>query len=168
MTEHGAAIRSRAEEITRNSLFPETRRQPHSDAEELDRTNRSMGKQLGRLARYARIAAAFGGKIPLVGVPIAVANVIYDIKEGKSPSQAIVSGTVSTTAGTATAAVVGTALGGPAGNLPGVIAGGLVGFGVGAVSGVAVDAAWRKWMPKGIEQTMDDALRKGWAAVTPG
>ncbi|MEV1329193.1 hypothetical protein AB0J20_06415 [Micromonospora costi] len=49
-----------------------------------------------------------------------------------------------------------------------MIAGGLVGFGVGAFSGRAVDAAWEKWMPKRIEQVMDDALRMGWEAVSLG
>ncbi|MBM7491080.1 hypothetical protein JOD64_002302 [Micromonospora luteifusca] len=167
MTERETAIRDRAQEVNRNNLSPETHRgQPHAEGPRF--TSRSIDKQLGRATRYARLAAAFGGKIPLIGLPIAVGNVIYDIKEGKSPSQAIVSGALSTTAGTATAVIVGTALGGAAGNVPGAIAGGLVGFGVGALSGLAVDAAWEKWMPTEIEKFMDDALRKGWDAVTPG
>ncbi|GIG87161.1 hypothetical protein [Plantactinospora endophytica] len=166
--ERGRSIGGQTRAHNRTNPYPESRRGTGGDADRFDRTNRSLGRQGVKAARYLRLASAVGAKVPLIGTPIAIGTVVYDIKDGKSPSQAIVSGFLSTGAGTAAAIVVGAAAGGAWGSVPGAVAGGGAGFVVGLFSGPAVDAAWEKWMPKETQDAMDGKLRKLGDAVWPG
>lgn len=81
-----------------------------------------------------RGAVNVGKKLPYVGVAFTAAGVGYDIKEGKDPTQAVVSGGASFVGGAVAGASIGAAFGGPVS----VVGGALVGIGI----GVAVDSGW--------------------------
>ncbi|MPY79723.1 MAG: hypothetical protein GEV04_14870 [Actinophytocola sp.] len=89
----------------------------------------------------ARVGRTVLGRVPIAGTLITAAGVGLDIKNGKDPTKAIVSGASSLAAG----AAVGAAIGGPVGVVVGAGAGAFVGYVVDEwgdeIAGFAADSA---------------------------
>ncbi|WP_034270355.1 hypothetical protein [Haloechinothrix halophila] len=106
----------------------------------------------------ARVGRTVLGRVPIAGGLITAAGVGLDIKNGKDPTKAIVSGASSLAAG----AAVGAAIGGPVGVVVGAGAGAVVGYVVDEwgdeIAGFAADSA----------EVVGGAIANGAEAVADG
>ncbi|SFQ35413.1 hypothetical protein SAMN05421810_106252 [Amycolatopsis arida] len=135
---------------------------PGSDAGRALRNVDAAQRGASQAARGARIAARFGGKLPVIGTGIAITSAGYDIANGKPPGKAVVSTAAGIGAGVAAGAAVGSVV-----PVAGTAVGAVVGAGVGLVASGAVDAAWDR-LPKGVTDPIDKGLTAAGKAVGGG
>jgi uncharacterized protein YukE len=135
---------------------------PGSDVGRALRTQAGANQWAARAAKGAKVARAFGGRLPLIGTGVAVVSAGYDIAHGKPPGKAVVSTAAGIGAGIAVGAAVGSVV-----PVAGTAVGAVVGAGAGLIASGAVDAAWDR-LPKGVTGPIDNGLSAAGRTVGGG